>query len=96
MNLRYTSKAKNDLEQAFEWYQKQSAGLGYEFIDCVEKTVLNIIQSPKLYAICYLKYRRAVIMRFPFSVFYTTEQTEIIVHAIFDSRQNPEKRPRKY
>lgn len=93
MNLRYTSKAKKDLEQAFAWYQNQSTGLGVEFLGCVETSLANIIQAPELYAVCYLNYRRAVLQRFPFSIFYTIEKTEIIVHAIFDNRQDPEKRP---
>ena len=30
----------------------------------------------------------------PFSVFYTIESDEIVVHSVFDNRQHPEKRPR--
>lgn len=36
MNLRYTSRAKDDIELAFEWYERQRRGFGFDFLDCVE------------------------------------------------------------
>lgn len=31
MKLRYTDRAKNDVELAFAWYERQRRGLGFEF-----------------------------------------------------------------
>jgi len=78
---------------AFEWYEKQRRGLGFEFLDCIEKSLNNILSFPDLYAKCYSNFRRCVIRRFPFSIFYATESEEIIVHSVFDNRQDQEKRP---
>lgn len=95
MQLHYTTKAKIDVELAFEWYERQRRGLGFEFLDCVEVAIKLIIENPKMYKIHYSYFRSCVIRRFPFSVFYTieNEDKEIIVHAVFDNRQNPNKRP---
>ena len=93
MNLRYTDRAKNDLELSFEWYEKQRRGLGFEFLDCIEIAIKEILTFPEMLQICYLNFRRIVIRRFPFSVFYTIEDKEIIIHSVFDNRQNPERRP---
>ena len=93
MNLRYTDRAKNDLELSFEWYEKQRRGLGFEFLDCIEIAIKEILTFPEMFQICYLNFRRIVIRRFPFSVFYTIEDKEIIIHSVFDNRQNPERRP---
>jgi plasmid stabilization system protein ParE len=93
MKLRYTARAKDDLEIAFEWYEDQRYGLGFEFLDCVEAAIETFIQMPKLYAKQHNHFRRALIRRFPFSIFYTIEKKEIVVHAIFDNRQDPAKRP---
>lgn len=46
-----------------------------------------------LFAKHHEHFRRALVRRFPFSVFYTIEDKEIVVHAIFDNRQDPEKLP---
>jgi toxin ParE1/3/4 len=48
MNLRYTSRAKNDVDLAFEWYELQRRGLGFEFLDCVEASINNIIYFPAI------------------------------------------------
>ena len=50
MRLRYTSRAWNDLDIAFEWYEGQRRGLGFDFLDCVEAAIETIHQMPKLYA----------------------------------------------
>jgi len=92
VKLRYTDRAKNDVELALEWYEKQRRGLGFEFLDCIEIALKEIITFPQMYQLCYSNYRRNVIRRFPFSIFYTIEDNEIVIHSVFDNRQNPEKR----
>ena len=93
MNLLYTKRAKSDVECAFVWYERQKKGLGFDFLDCVEISVKLILDTPEMYRIYYSNFRGCVIRRFPFTVFYTVEDNEIVIHSIFDSRQDPEKRP---
>ena len=93
MKIRYTDKSKEDVDLAFKWYEKQRRGLGFEFLDCIEASLKNILCFPEMHEICYLNFRRCVIRRFPFSVFYTIEDYEIIIHAVFDNRQDPKKSP---
>ena len=93
MKVRYTDRAKDDLEISFEWYEGQRYGLGFEFLDCVEAVVETIHQMPKLYTKHHDNFRRALVRRFPFSVFYTIEKEEIVVHAIFDNRRDPARLP---
>jgi len=93
MKLCYTDRAKIDVELAFEWYEKQRRGLGFEFLDCVETAVKSILENPKLYRVYYSQFRGYVIRRFPFSIFYTLEDKEIVVHSVFGNRQNPDKKP---
>jgi hypothetical protein len=49
MKLRYTDRSKDDIELAFAWYERQRKGLGFEFLDCVEASVQNIINNPEMY-----------------------------------------------
>ena len=94
MKLRYTARSKDDLEIAFGWYEKQRRGLGFEFLDCVESSLKSIIENPKIYQTRYSCFRGCVIRRFPFSIFYTIEPNEIVIHSVFDNRQDPEKNPK--
>lgn len=93
MVLRYTDRAAADLEAAFSWYERQRAGLGFDFLDCVEESVKYILSMPHGYQAVHSNFRRCTIKRFPFSIFYTVETDGIIVHAVFDNRQNPDKQP---
>ncbi len=93
MIIRYTAKSKEEIESAFEWYNNQRKGLGYEFLDCLEASLHKIGKYPEMYEICYSNFRRCVVRKFPFSIFYTIEETEIAIHSVFDNRQDPQKRP---
>ena len=93
MTLRYTNRSKDDLDIAIAWYEKQRRGLGFEFLDCVEAAIKSILESPKLYRIYYSNFRGCIVRRFPFIIFYTIEGDEIVIHSVFDSRQDPRKRP---
>lgn len=93
MRLRYTDRARDDIELTFAWYERQRRGLGFEFLDCIENALKSIIDNPEMYRNHYLNFRGCVVRRFPFSVFYTVEYSEVVVHSVFDNRQDPEKRP---
>jgi len=69
MILRYTDRAKDDVELAFKWYEKQRRGLGFEFLDCIEMSLNNILRFQDLYAECYSNFRRCVIEDFLFLYF---------------------------
>ncbi|MCP4104063.1 MAG: type II toxin-antitoxin system RelE/ParE family toxin [Desulfobacteraceae bacterium] len=84
---------RDDLKLAFSWYEQQRRGLGFDFLDCVEVALHRIIENPEMYQIRYSNFRGCVTRRFPFSIFYTVESDEIVVHSVFDNRQDPEKRP---
>lgn len=94
MKLRYTTRAKDELESALVWYEKQRKGLGLEFLDCIEAATQSIKENPNMYRIYYSVFHGCVIRRFPFLIFYTIEDKEIIIHSIFDSRQCIEHRPK--
>lgn len=93
MKLSYTARAKEEIELAFLWYERQRPGLGLEFLGCIEASLENIISFPESYQTIYACFRRCVIRRFPFSIFFTREGEEIVVHAVFDNRMDPEKLP---
>ena len=93
MRLRYTDRARDDLEWTFAWYERQRRGLGFEFLDCIEAALQNIIHNPQMYQVKYSCFRGCPTRRFPFMIFYSVEAFEIVVHSIFDSRQDPVKRP---
>jgi toxin ParE1/3/4 len=93
VKLSYTKRAKIDVDIAMGWYESQRSGLGFEFLECIEGAINRILENPKLYSLKHKRLRSAVIRRFPFSVFYTIEKSEVVVHAVFDNRQDPIRAP---
>ncbi len=94
MKLSYTNRAKDDIEIAILWYEKQRNGLGLEFFERIRECEKLIMLQPKMYHKSYSIFRQCVLKRFPFSIYYTIENNKnIIVHSVFDNRQDPIKRP---
>ncbi|MCP4698563.1 MAG: type II toxin-antitoxin system RelE/ParE family toxin [Gammaproteobacteria bacterium] len=90
--IKYSSRAQQDVRQALAWYKKQRKGLEADFLNCLEDTIARIQQHPELYPKPYkMKLQRALLRRFPFSVYYRVENEIIYIFAVFDNRQNPEK-----
>ena len=57
MKLRYTSRAIDDIELSFVWYERQRKGLGLQFLDCVETAIKTIQENPELYRVYYARFQ---------------------------------------
>jgi len=47
--------------------------------------------TPQLYARIYGEFRRALVRRFPYAVFYQQDGDKVTVFAVFHTSRNPEK-----
>ena len=93
MRLRYTDTARDDIDLAIAWYERQRTGLGIEFLNCIEQAIDSIASHPKAYAVRYRSFRACVVKRFPFSIYFTLEDDALIVHSVFHHRRDPDDRP---
>jgi plasmid stabilization system protein ParE len=46
----FTEKARNDLNQAYLWYESKGEHLGLEFIERIDEVVEQISNNPMLFA----------------------------------------------
>ena len=83
------SEAETDLDDAAVWYQTQLAGLGYEFLDEIKKTLQVMADNPEIFQVIYKDVHRAVVQRFPFVIYYQVEEETIVVLAIIHASRNP-------
>jgi len=90
---RLTRDAEADVAGAYQWYEEQSLGLGLEFLSCVETALLSIERAPLMYPVVHETYRRALVRRFPYGIFYEFDQEhdECVVYAVFHCSQDPDK-----
>ncbi len=91
VKLIFAPEVQQDLDEAYSWYEDRRYGLGEEFINCVDVVIQTILRSPDLYSKIYKEYRRALIRRFPFAVFYELIDNKAIIYSVFHTSQNPEK-----
>ena len=82
-------EARADLLDVFHWYQEQSDGLGFDFKLCVDEVISSIQRNPLIHKAVFQNVRRAVTRRFPFGIFYTVENSKIIVLAVIHARRDP-------
>jgi hypothetical protein len=86
--LLFTSETYGDLDDAYDWYEEQRAGLGTEFLECVAACIDGILEAPKLYAIVEGEYRRAQVHRFPYLVLYEFDGCYVTVHGVFHTSRD--------
>ena len=90
-NLTLAPEAVTDLADGYWWYEDRRSGLGEEFVTCVEATLESICGAPAMYSVVNADYRRALVRRFPYAIFFEGDQETITVYAIFHVARNPEK-----
>ncbi|MBS0264580.1 MAG: type II toxin-antitoxin system RelE/ParE family toxin [Planctomycetes bacterium] len=84
-------EAAVDLADAFDWYEERRPGLGEEFLSCVDASLQQICRIPEMYPTVLHDYRRGLVRRFPYAVFYEYTVSTIVVYAIFHTSMNPQK-----
>lgn len=71
-----------DLQQAIEWYEAQKEGLGFDFYQKFYDLTQLLADNPFLFQEYYLFARRAMLIRFPYNVFYAIDDINMTVEII--------------
>jgi plasmid stabilization system protein ParE len=87
--------AQTELQEAIEWYEERQAGLGTELAIEVDRCIERIRAHPEMYGRVRKNYRRALVQRFPYAVFYELVADTVIVFSIFHGSRNPAKLKRR-
>ncbi|APB32598.1 Putative plasmid stabilization protein ParE hypothetical protein [Gloeomargarita lithophora Alchichica-D10] len=91
LNIVIIPAAERELAESYSWYEEQEIGLGEDYLRCVDACIQAIQKNPELYQVVYLSYRRAVVRRFPYVIFYECADNSIIIYAVFHCAQDPNK-----
>ena len=84
-------EAEFDISDAYGWYEERRPGLGEEFLSCTDACIQRIRRTPEMHATVHEEYRRALVRRFPYAVFYEVTDTTVTVYCIFHTSREPEK-----
>tara|TARA_B100001105_G_C22249766_1_gene382031 strand:+ start:454 stop:750 length:297 start_codon:yes stop_codon:yes gene_type:complete len=97
--LRYAVEIKEEalaeMQDAYDYYEEQKAGLGERFLDNLDDYFERIRNNPLHFQVRRKPYREAFIKTFPFLIIYEIEVTKIIVYSIFNTSRNTKSKPKK-
>jgi plasmid stabilization system protein ParE len=75
-------EALRDLRDAFDWYEQQREGLGYEFLAEIETCYQKLVVNPEHYSYLNENFRRVKANRFPYLLIYDIEDSRVIVNSV--------------
>jgi plasmid stabilization system protein ParE len=84
-------EAEEDISSAYGWYEDRRPGLGEDFLSAVDACLEAIRRQPEMHAVVIESYRRALLRRFPFGVFYEHLGDRVIVYGVFHTSRDPQQ-----
>jgi plasmid stabilization system protein ParE len=90
-DLIFAPEAEEDISLAYGWYEDRRVGLGEEFLSCVDACIQTILRNPEMHRIVHETYRRGLVRRFPYAVFYEYADGVVSVYCVFHTARDPEK-----
>ena len=89
MKIKIHEIAALELDEASEWYEIQSKGLGKRFKNSVKDQLKKIKQNPN----CFLKETgdlyKAYLPKFPYKILFTSDKEKIVIWAIAHMHRQP-------
>lgn len=87
--LRFLPEVEEDVVAGHAWYEGKSRGLGEDFLRMFYAYASEIPRAPLLYPIIYSKFRRRLLRRFPYAIYFMIENGQIIVFGLFHCARDP-------
>lgn len=89
VELVFHPEVKEEVDEAYRWYERQRPGLGADFMAALEAVCTQLRRAPRAHQLVYRDVRRALPRRFPYGVFYRVLDDRIEVIAIQHCRRDP-------
>ena len=89
MKFRFHPEALAEYEDAARYYLECQRGLELRFIECVERAIRQIVQTPERWRIFEADIRRCLTKVFPYAVLYTIENEHILIVAVMHCHREP-------
>lgn len=90
MSMRLLEPAQAELDEAIAWYAAQAPGLGDAFLIETLKSIQLIEQFPTAWHALTPQIRRCRLRRFPYSVIYTQDGSDLLVLALAHQHRKPD------
>ncbi len=89
MNIRVLRTARRTIADGIRFYERQQDGLGAYFLS----SIMSDLRSLNIYAGVHQKYNdtyfRMLSTKFPYSIYYRTQDANVDIYAVLDDRRDP-------
>ncbi len=82
---------EGDVLDGYRWYESKARGLGEDFLRIFYALSSEIARNPMIYQKVYGDFRRRLLKRFPYSIYFLIEDDLIIVFGLFHCARYPRK-----
>lgn len=88
-DILFAPEVEDDLIGVYRWYEEKSSGLGEDFLRVFYSSASEISRTPLFYRQVYEDFRRCLLRRFPYAVYFKIREEEIIVYGVFHCARDP-------
>jgi plasmid stabilization system protein ParE len=93
--LEATPTVELEIKAAFDWYEGEEPGLGFEFLEELRTAYDRILDHPLGYRDLRSGVRRALTRRFPYAIYFSIEEKAIVILAVLHTARDPEEWQRR-
>ena len=90
MDLIFLLGAEVEIQAAYGRFEELQEGRGEIFMRCLDAALMLLRSHPRIGPAYAGPYRRLLVRRFPYGVFYEVQAGRIVVAAVMDLRQSPQ------
>ena len=81
--------AQRDLEEAADFYDLESPGLGMKFGDAVRAAIESLLEFPESRPVLLGQTRKLVVAKYPYSILYRVGADGIVISAVAHQSRRP-------
>lgn len=87
--LRFLPEVEDDAIGGYIWYETKSPGLGDDFLLMFYACAGDIPRNPFRYQRVHGEFRRCLLRRFPYAIYFIMNNDQIIVTGLFHCARDP-------
>lgn len=87
--LHFLPEVEEDVFNGYAWYENKSTGLGEEFLRIFYASADELLRNPLFYLKVHKEYRRRLLRRFPYAIYFKVKENQIIVIGLFHCVRDP-------
>lgn len=87
--IRLDLAARQEFDEAFEWYGKRSAVAALAFAAEIDSAIEKIGESPDRFQLTFAGCRRCSLRRYPYCVVFYQTSDEIVIVAVAHLKRRP-------